>query len=105
MSYFIFLYFRNDLSKNYQVSKLNKDSSNEDMYLDCLLARNKLTETLADLDDEVANYVLENDSLEDCPNILLKEAVKRCTINQARFSFKYHSYSFPKKILTIATKY
>ena len=46
------------------------------------LARCELIDKLADLDTPLAEYVLEQESLEDVPPPLMKEAVRRVTLSQ-----------------------
>ncbi|CAL4061113.1 unnamed protein product, partial [Meganyctiphanes norvegica] len=48
----------------------------------CDLARSELTEKLADMDNEVAEYVLEEESTEGAPPQLLVEALHRVTRDQ-----------------------
>lgn len=47
-----------------------------------ILARCELTEQLADLDNALAEYVLENESIENVPPNVLEEAIRRVTISQ-----------------------
>ncbi|KAG0725484.1 Ribosome-releasing factor 2, mitochondrial [Chionoecetes opilio] len=46
------------------------------------LARCELIDTLADLDTPLAEYVLERECMEDVPAPLMKEAIRRATLNQ-----------------------
>ena len=49
----------------------------DEHYFECLEARNELIEQLTDLDDEVASYVLEDQSV---PNPVLRAALRRVTL-------------------------
>ena len=51
--------------------------------MDSLNARNNLTEQLADLNNDVADYFLEHDSIDNIPSELLINAVKKITMEQA----------------------
>lgn len=53
------------------------------MWDEAQLARCELIDKLADLDTPLAEYVLEQESLEGVPPPLMKEAVRRATLSQA----------------------
>ena len=52
---------------------------NDELYFECLDARRELIEQLADLDDEVAGYVLEDQTV---PVEVLRAALRRVTLAQ-----------------------
>lgn len=74
---------RGDYGKSYQITNLLQENE-KDLWEQAFLARCELTDTLADLDNTLAEYVLEKESIENIPPLLLEEAVRRATINQVR---------------------
>ncbi|XP_027208842.2 ribosome-releasing factor 2, mitochondrial isoform X1 [Penaeus vannamei] len=72
---------RGDYGKSYQITNLLQENE-KDLWEQAFLARCELTDTLADLDNTLAEYVLEKESIENIPPLLLEEAVRRATINQ-----------------------
>lgn len=79
---------RGDYGKSYQITNLSQENE-KDLWEQAFLARCELTDTLADLDNTLAEYVLEKESIENIPPLLLEEAVRRATINQVRRLFIY----------------
>ncbi|XP_071540183.1 ribosome-releasing factor 2, mitochondrial isoform X1 [Panulirus ornatus] len=70
-----------DFGNKYQDSILNEDGD-DNLWDSSFLARCELTEQLADLDNKLAEYVLEKESIENIPPPILEEAVRRVTLNQ-----------------------
>lgn len=67
----------NTLGNKYAVEDMDES---DDLYLDCYEERTKLIEDLADLDDDIATYVLEEQTV---PENLLQAAIRRATLNQS----------------------
>ncbi|KAK8747294.1 hypothetical protein OTU49_016731 [Cherax quadricarinatus] len=70
-----------DYGSKYEVHTLNKDGD-DSLWDPSFLARCELTDQLADLDNKLAEYVLEKESIENVPPPILEEAIRRVTINQ-----------------------
>lgn len=67
-----------DHGLKYHATHLSTETD-ENLWEQCNLARSELTEKLADIDDEVAEYVLEEESTKGASPQLLNEALNRVT--------------------------
>ncbi|KAK7074553.1 G elongation factor, mitochondrial 2 [Halocaridina rubra] len=68
-----------DYGRKYAKIPMDAD---DDMWDQAFLARCELTDKLADLDLDLAEFVLENESIENVPSLKLKEAIRRVTLRQ-----------------------
>lgn len=72
-------HFLSDRGRQYLQRALTPD---EAVWDEAHLARCELIDKLADLDTPLAEYVLEQESLENVPAPLVREAVRRVTLSQ-----------------------
>nr|XP_045609336.1 ribosome-releasing factor 2, mitochondrial-like [Procambarus clarkii] len=70
-----------DYGSKYEAHILTQDGD-DSLWDPAFLARCELTDQLADLDNKLAEYVLETESIENVPPQLLKAAIRRVTLNQ-----------------------
>lgn len=71
---------KKDYGRTYIKQEMKVDG--EELWDQAFLARCELTDTLADLDLDLAEYVLDKESIENIPPKILKEAIRRITLRQ-----------------------
>ncbi|XP_066963770.1 ribosome-releasing factor 2, mitochondrial [Macrobrachium rosenbergii] len=70
---------KRDYGRSFIKETLNAD---DEMWDQAFLARCELTDKLTDMDLDMAEYVLEKESIENIPTELLMEAIRRVTLKQ-----------------------
>ncbi|XP_076043139.1 mitochondrial ribosome recycling factor 2 [Oratosquilla oratoria] len=68
--------------KKFRISALD-ETLDGSLWENSLLSRCELVETLGDLDNEIAEYILDKESSDNIPSHMIKEALRRVTISQA----------------------
>lgn len=61
---------------------------------DALLKRTELIEALADVDDVIANHIIERESLENVSPKEINEALRRVTLARVRLHFMFSFFKW-----------